>query len=62
MPTFLGSLFNCNNTRNNGEDITELKERVTRLEIQFSGLKDILMEIKMDIKLLHLELKQEKKN
>ena len=54
------NIFGCKSSdkkREQNEEITDLKERVNRLELQYIGLKDILLEIKTDIKLLHIELR-----
>ena len=56
--TFFESIFTCNSNKNDmKKDIDDLKDRITKLEIEYSGLKDILIEIKMDIRLLHMEIK-----
>ena len=62
MPSFLGSLFTCNNTDKIETEnvINNLRERVNNLEQQMIGLKDILVEIRTDIKLIQLSVQQKK--
>ncbi len=51
--TFFNNLFVCNNKN----EMQDLKDRVTKLELQVDGIKDLLLEIKMNIKLIHMEMK-----
>ena len=67
MPIFR-NIFNCRSSDNNYDeetrhniqrldgDINTLKERVNRLEIKYDSVRDILNVIKMDIKMLNMNI------
>ena len=67
MPIFR-NIFNCRSSGNNGDeetrhniqringDINDVKERINRLEIKYDAIRDILNVIKMDIKLLNMNI------
>lgn len=60
MP-FLNSIFTCTSDDQNSSDagvdelkdkISKLKERIMKLEIELGATRDVLMEIKMDVKFI----------
>ena len=67
MPIFR-NIFNCRSNDNNYNeetkhniqrldgDIDDVKERLNRLEIKYDSVKDILNIIKMDIKLINMNI------
>lgn len=56
MP-FLGSIFKCSSKDNDNNELFEaLEKRVTHLEYNHDALKDILLEIKLDIKLINMNI------
>jgi len=60
MP-FLGSIFKCSSKDESNEsnkEIDYLKSRVSRLESKYDNINQILMEIRMDIKLINMNIQQ----
>jgi len=63
MP-FLGSLFNCSSkddvkeTNKSNQSINNIKQRLNRLEEKYDDLHSILIEIKLDIKMINFNIQQ----
>ena len=67
MPIFR-NIFNCRSSDNLGNeetrhniqridgDIDDIKERLNRLEVKYDSIRDILNVIKMDIKLINMNI------
>ena len=65
--TLFSSIFTCNSSKNEEvnnlkRDIETLKTRINNLELSYSSLRDILIEIRLDIKFIRLEMNNKKNN
>ena len=53
--TLFSSIFTCNSSKDN-DDLDDLKDRVSKLEIKYDNLYEILRDIKMNIEMIKMRM------